>query len=167
VSPLNHHLAIFNGIAKEIYSYTSCLLSLVLPPLVKHGICLEAHGQNIVCAVLHQNEGVEGFRRVRLRWHSTPRSNSSITRPRYVLFASRSLHSMQRPLRGMEQNSPSTVPEPFGETLRSIGFGNKGRMCNCEGIYRGFVEVLNPEESEEGKTLPEFLLAKETAVQCF
>ncbi|KAI1850686.1 hypothetical protein JX266_003968 [Neoarthrinium moseri] len=42
-------------------NYIKCLFELVLPPLVKYGIGLEAHGQNIVARICQQTNRVKGF----------------------------------------------------------------------------------------------------------
>ncbi|GAB1218113.1 hypothetical protein ATERTT37_007364 [Aspergillus terreus] len=41
--------------------YVGCLLNLLLPPLVHHGIGLEAHGQNILARVCHDTGEIKGF----------------------------------------------------------------------------------------------------------
>ncbi|KAL2839816.1 IucC family-domain-containing protein [Aspergillus pseudoustus] len=44
-----------------IRRYVSCLFRLVLPPLINHGIGLEAHGQNLVARVCRQTRQIKGF----------------------------------------------------------------------------------------------------------
>ncbi|KAJ5267596.1 hypothetical protein N7478_010404 [Penicillium angulare] len=41
--------------------YVECLLNLVLPPLVNHGIGLEAHGQNMVARICRETGNIKGF----------------------------------------------------------------------------------------------------------
>ncbi|KAF9890654.1 hypothetical protein FE257_005785 [Aspergillus nanangensis] len=41
--------------------YVECLLNLLLPPLVNHGIGLEAHGQNILARVCRKTGKIKGF----------------------------------------------------------------------------------------------------------
>lgn len=44
-----------------LHSYASCLLQLTLPPLARHGICLEAHGQNMVARFCRETGALRGF----------------------------------------------------------------------------------------------------------
>ncbi|KAJ5117453.1 hypothetical protein N7448_011085 [Penicillium atrosanguineum] len=41
--------------------YLTCLLGLVLPPLIQYGIGLEGHGQNVVARVCRQTGTIKGF----------------------------------------------------------------------------------------------------------
>ena len=162
--PLNQHLAIFNGIAKEIYSYTSCLLSLVLTPLVKHGICLEAHGQNIVARFCVKTKelksfGVYDFGGIRLHVPTLQLKghNMSFLRPHHYL-ACNNLQEAWSKIRHLLFQSH------LGQLLVALDLETKGGWAI---VRESIVEVLNPEESEGSKTLLEVLLAKEMAVKCF
>ncbi|KAJ5676224.1 hypothetical protein N7462_009121 [Penicillium macrosclerotiorum] len=42
-------------------SYAVCLFNVVLPPLIEHGIGLEAHGQNIVARICNKTKNLKGF----------------------------------------------------------------------------------------------------------
>ncbi|KAL5360421.1 ferric iron reductase FhuF-like transporter-domain-containing protein [Aspergillus floccosus] len=46
---------------KWFREYVECLLDLILPPLVNHGIGLEAHGQNILARVCRETGKTKGF----------------------------------------------------------------------------------------------------------
>ncbi|KAJ5652282.1 hypothetical protein N7507_009708 [Penicillium longicatenatum] len=46
---------------KWFREYVECLLYLILPPLVNHGIGLEAHGQNILARVCRKTGRIKGF----------------------------------------------------------------------------------------------------------
>ncbi|KAI5805935.1 IucC family-domain-containing protein [Geopyxis carbonaria] len=67
VSSLTSHAERIFGLhtlaAKQSWfrSYTHALLSATLPPLVQHGICLEAHGQNIAVRVDRATRKIVGF----------------------------------------------------------------------------------------------------------
>lgn len=143
--------------------YVTTLFELILPPLVRHGIGLEAHGQNLVARVCRQTGKIKGFA---VRDFGGVRLHVPTLRTHGVNFDS--LPSGGATLTDDLHNVWSKVHHALlqnhvGLLLSALELEREGGWVIVREVLGGFSD----RDGEEGKGVLEYLMQDTMPFKCF
>ena len=143
--------------------YITRLFDLVLPPLVRYGIGLEAHGQNLVARICRQTGTVKGFA---VRDFGGVRMHVPMLRAHGVNFDSlppggatltEDLHNV------WSKVHHALLQNHVGLLLNALGLERQGGWS----IVRETLERVLKEEEEGGKGVLEYFMQDTMPFKCF
>lgn len=145
--------------------YINRLFTLIFPPLVRYGIGLEAHGQNLVARINRQTGEITGFA---VRDFGGVRMHVPTLRAHGVSFAS--LPSGGATLTDDLHNVWSKVHHALVQNhvgLLLSALGLETRSSRGWSIVRDTLEEVLRAEGEEGKKVWEFFMQDTMPFKCF
>lgn len=143
------------------YSYATILLKLTLTPLLKHGIALEAHGQNITVRICKKTLEIKGFAYRDLggfRMHMPTLHSQGYrldTMPTGSAITSYDLSEVWNKMHH------AVFQNHLGPLISALKLHDQGGWAIVREVVR---EVLS---SEEGEELLRFILKETMAFKCF
>jgi siderophore synthetase component len=144
--------------------YVICFLKLVLAPLLKHGICLEAHGQNMVARINLKTKTITGFA-VRdfggLRLHMPTLHNQGYRLDAVMpgsAITTNDIHDV------WSKAHHTIFQSHLGTLLYALHLEHEGGWAM---VREEMTEILSHDGGETGRKLLEFFLRPNMPFKCF